>query len=113
MRVCGPATQRVDDERIVHIDQDGNSGIDCGDGFDRQDGVKEAATGSAEGFGGLNPEESQLEELLEEVGIKLLVRIHAAHQRLNLFQSERAHGGVEKALFFRELRERGRSGGVL
>ncbi len=55
LRVCGPATQRVDDERIVHIDQDGNSGIDCGDGFDRQDGVKEAAAGSAEGFGGLDP----------------------------------------------------------
>ena len=91
----------------MHVDQDGDGGIDGGDGFDGQHGIKEGAAGAAHLLGNLDAHQAQFEELGDEAGGELLLVVHGADERGDGFLSEAADGSGEQQLLFRELRERG------
>jgi len=50
-----PAAECVDDEGVVHVDQDRNSGIDGGDGFDSEDRVEKLPAEPPSGSGSRCP----------------------------------------------------------
>ena len=47
LRVATPAKQRVDDERVLHVNQHADRGIDTRERFDGEHRVKEGAAGAA------------------------------------------------------------------
>jgi hypothetical protein len=49
--VAGPAQQRVNHERVLHVDDHANRGIDLRERFDGEYGVKERAAAAAVRFG--------------------------------------------------------------
>ena len=107
--VGAPAAQRVHNQRIVHIDEDGDGRVDGGDGFDSENGVEESAAGASKDSGISIPMRPSSKSCGDEIGSELLLVVHAAHERLDLFLGELLHRVVEERFFFGELGERGGS----
>ncbi len=55
--------QRVDDERVLHVDEHADRRIDARQLLDREHGVEEAAAGAAVGFGDLDAHDAEVEQL--------------------------------------------------
>ena len=59
--VAAPAEQRVDEERVLNIDEDANRRIDARQRFDSEQGVKEGRAAAAECLGDLDPHDAEVE----------------------------------------------------
>ena len=92
----------------MDIDEDSNGGVYGGDGFDSEDGVKKATAGASLLLGNLDAHQAHGKELVDKAGGELLLVVHLADQRRNGLLRKLADRGVEKPLFFRELRQGGR-----
>ena len=66
----GPAQQGVDAERVLHVDEDADRGVDGGDLFDGEDGLEEGSAGAAVLVGDFDAHQAEVEELRNELGVK-------------------------------------------
>ena len=73
-----PVHQRVDDKRVMHINEQRHRRVDLGKRLHGQNGVKECAAAAAEFLGNLNAHQAQRKQLAQERQIHLLIFIHAA-----------------------------------
>lgn len=98
----------VDDERVLDVDENGDTGIDGGDLLDGENGLKESPTLAAELFRYFDAGEAEFEKLFEERRIHRGFVIHIAGARSDLFPGKAANGGLKQRLFFGEAGERSR-----
>src|SRR6185312_8701968 len=103
LRRLSPVQQRLIDERILHVGEQADGGIDRGERFHGQRRVKEGSTASAEFFGNADAHKAKLEELAQEAGVHLLFFIHAADERSNFILREPAHGLAEEQFFLAQF----------
>ena len=66
LRLGTPAQQRIDDERVLHVDEDADRRVDGGQRFDREHRVEEGAAGAAVRVGNLDAHHPQLEHPVDE-----------------------------------------------
>ena len=64
--VVAPAQQRVDDQRVLDVDEHADRRVDARQLLDREHGVEEAAAGAAVGLGDLDAHDAELEQLPDE-----------------------------------------------
>ena len=102
--VAAEPQHRVDDQRVLDIDQHADRRVDPRQLFDRQHGMKEAAAGAAMGLGDLDPHHAEVEELVDERARNLGVLVHFAHEGPDLRLGKCPHAVAENRLVF--LRER-------
>ena len=68
--VVAPAQERVDDERVLHVDEHADGRVDARERFDGQHGVEEAGAAAAVALGDLDAHHAEVEQLVDErVGI--------------------------------------------
>ena len=79
--VMSPAQQRVDDQRVLHVDQHADRRIDAGQRLDGEHGVEERAAGPAEGLGHLDAHDAELEQRIDEVAGDLRLLVHVTDVR--------------------------------
>ena len=79
--VVAPAQQRVDDERVLHVDEDADGGVDARQLFDGEDRVEERAAGAAVLLGNLDAHQAELEELVKQVFVEDALFVHLLDQR--------------------------------
>ena len=64
--VAAPAQQRVDDERVLHVDEDADRRVDARQLLDGEHRVEERAAGAAVALGDLDAHDAELEQLVDE-----------------------------------------------
>ena len=84
----------------MDVNEETDGGIYRGEGFDGKNSVKECAAAAAELLGNLDAHEAELEEPEEELGVELLVFVHAANERRNLVSGELPDGVTKESFIF-------------
>ena len=94
-------SRRVDDERVLNVDEHANGGIDARQCLDRQHGMKEARAGAAERLGDLDAHDAEVEELVDQVrGIARLF-VHLPDEGADLAVGELVHAVAEQSFIVR------------
>ena len=89
--VGAPAHQRVGHERVLHVDEDADGGIDPRQRLHREDGVEERCAGAALGLGNLDRHDPQVEELVDELAGDVGLVVHLADVRADFAVREFVH----------------------
>ena len=110
--VGAPAQQRVDDERVLHVDEHADRRIDARQRLDGQHRVEERAAGAAEAFRHLDAHHAELEQLLDERRRNLGLLVHLADERADLPVRELVDAVAEQRFVFGQPRQRGHGGHV-
>ena len=64
--LAAPAEQRVDDQRVLHVDEHADRRVDPRQRLDRQHRVEEAGAGAAVALGDLDAHDAEVEQLVDE-----------------------------------------------
>ena len=81
LRVARPAVERIDDERVLDVDEDADRRVDPRQRLDGEHGVKERRAGAAVGLGNLDAHDAEVEQLVDELWRNLRVLVHLADER--------------------------------
>ena len=105
---CRPAHECIDDECIVHVDEDADGGIHPRKLFDREHRVKEAGPGAAVAVGDLDGHRAKAEKAIDEVTGDVCLLVHGTDERPHL-----PFGKLADAVSKQQLvgAERGQGGG--
>ena len=103
-----PTQYRVDDERVLDVDEDADRGIDARQLLDGEDRVKEAAAGAAERLGDLDPHDAERKQLLDERPRQRGAGVHLGDQRLHGIPGELTDGLAKELLVLAEAGQRAR-----
>ena len=105
----GPTQQGIDAKRVLHVDQNAHRWIDCGDLFHGKNGLEKSSPGTTVFDGDLNAHETEIEELRNQLGVKVLLLVHGTNQGSDIFLGKLANGCAKELFVFRKQGER-RSG---
>ena len=105
----GPTQQGIDAKRVLHVDQHAHRRIDCGDLFHGQDGLEKSSPGAPVFDGDFNAHQAKIEELRNQLRVKVLLLIHGTDHGSDIFLGKLAHGCAKELFVFRKQGER-RSG---
>ena len=109
--VAAPAKQRVDDERVLDVDEHANRRVDARQRLDGEHGVKEAGAAAAQVFRDLDPHDAEPEQLVDERAGNRGVLVHLADERADLAVGELVDAVAEQPLFVGERGQRERRPG--
>ena len=104
--VAAPAQQRVDDERVLHVDEHADRRVDARQRLDRQDGMEERRAAAAVALGDLDAHDAEVEQLVDERARDLGVLVHLADERPDLAVRELVHAVAEQPFVFGQRRQR-------
>ena len=105
LRLGCPAQQRVDHERVLHVDEHADGRIDRRDLFDREHRFKQRARRAAVLLGNLDAHKAEFVQLAQQASVEVRLLIHRADERRDLGTGEVADGGAEELFVRGELRE--------
>ena len=97
--------QRVDDERVLHIDEHAHGRVHARQGFDGQHGMEEPGAPTAELLRHLDAHHAEAEQLLDQRGRNLRALVHLAAERANLAIGEFIHAVTKEAFVFGQARQ--------
>ena len=103
--VVAPAHERVDDQRVLDVHEDGDRRIHARQRLNRQNRVKERAAAAAVALGNLDAHHAEIEELWHEVGRKRRLVIHGSHPGADLGGGEFQHGIEQQPLIVCQTRK--------
>ena len=107
----GPAHERVDDQRVLHVDEHAERRVDARQRFDGQHGVEQRGAGAAVFLGNLDAHDAEVEELRQQRRRHLGVFVHLAHERPHLAVGELVDAVGEEAFVVGQLGQGERRGG--
>ena len=114
LRRRAPAQQRVDDQRVVDVDDHADGRVDARQLFDGEGRVEEGAAGAAVDLGHLDAHDAQVEERPQQVAIERLLLVHGPRERGDPVHREFADAVAEEPLVVGERRKgRGRNRGCV
>ena len=105
LRRRAPAQQRVDDQRVVDVDDHPDGRVDARQLFDGEGGVEERAAGAAVDLGHLDAHDAQREERPQQVAIERLLLVHGPRERGDPVHREVADAVAEEPLVVGERRK--------
>ena len=98
--IAAPTEQRVDDERVLDVDEDADRRIDARQRLDREHCMEEARAGAAERLGNLDAHHAEIEQLVDELARNRRVFVHVADDRSDLAVREFVHAVAEEPFVF-------------
>ena len=105
--VRAPPEQRVDNERVLHIHQNGDGRVHTGELFDRHHRQEEVRARATVAFRNLDGHDPQGEQLIDERARNLALFVHLPYARPHLGLGERPNVGAQELFVLRQTRERG------
>jgi hypothetical protein len=103
----GPTQQGIDAKRILHVDQHAHGWVDGGDLFHSKNGLEEGSSGPTVLDGNLDAHQAEIEELRNQLGVKVLLFVHGANQGRDIFLRKLANSGTKELFIFRKQGEGG------
>ena len=103
----GPTQQGIDAKRVLHVDQDAHRRVDGGDLFHGKNGLEKGSSGTAVLDGDFDAHQAEVEELRNQLGVKVLLFVHGTDQGRDILLRKLADGGAKELFIFRKQGERG------
>jgi len=103
-----PAQDGVVDQGVLHVDHDGEAGVDPGQGLDREDGVHEAAAGAAVALRDFDAHQPELEQARQQRGLEPALLVHPGDERRHALARETEHRIRQQAFLFTDGGQCGR-----
>ena len=100
-------------ERVLHVDEDADRGVDARQRLDAEHRVEERAPRATEPLGDLDAHDAEVEQLVDQRAWDLRVLVHVAHQRPDLRVGELAHAVAKEGFVFGKHGEGGHGDGSL
>ena len=100
--VAAPAQQRVDDERVLDVDEHADRRIDARQRLDGEHGVKKAGAAAAVRFGNLDAHHAEPEQLVDERAGNRGVLVHLTDERPDLAVGELVDAVADQPFFLGE-----------
>jgi len=104
-----PSQQRIDAQRVLHVDENAYRRVDRGDLFHGQNGFEKSSPGATIFDRDFNAHQAEIEELRNQLRVKVLLLVHGANQGSDIFLGKLADGCTKELFVFRKQGER-RSG---
>ncbi len=104
---CGPTQQGIDAKRVLYVDQHAHRWVDGGDLFHGKNGLEKGSSGTTVLDGDFDAHQAEIEELRNQLGVKVLLFVHGADQGRDIFLRKLADGGAKELFIFRKQGERG------
>ena len=104
----GPTQQGIDAKRVLHVDQNADRWVDRGDLFHGKNGLEKGSPGTTVLDGDFDAHQAEIEELRNQLGVKVLLLVHGANQGRDIFLGKLADGGAKELFVFRKQGERAR-----
>jgi hypothetical protein len=111
LRVARGPEERLDDQGVLDVHEHGRGGVHRRQRLHGERRHEQPAARAAVPVRDLDPHQAQLEQLGDEGAVELRRLVHRHDAGTDLLFGELAHRVPEHLLFFRELRERGRTRG--
>ncbi len=102
----GPTQQGVDAKRVLYVDQNADRWVDGGDLFHGKDGLEKGSSGTTVLDGDFDAHQAEIEELRNQLGVKVLLFVHGADQGRDIFLRKLADGRAKELFIFRKQGER-------
>ena len=103
-----PAQDRVDDQRVLHVDQHTDGWVDAREFLDDEHGMEESPARPAVSFGHLDRHDPEREQLVEERPRDLRVLVHLADERSDPALGKLTHASAQQLLVVGQFGERRR-----